>query len=112
MCHASFLECVYSPNASEIAVLQVSAIDRDSGDTSIVYRLEGQGTDKFFSIDNRTGIISVMSRVDRDAPYGAPEWKFIVQVRNKAEMLPIKVSCRRSTTTEMDSSVTLTSKSL
>ena len=91
-------------------VLQVSAIDRDSGDTSIVYRLEGQGTDKFFAIDNRTGIISVVSRVDRDAPYGAPEWKFIVQVGIGTQMPPIKVLCRRSTTTATDSSVTPTSK--
>lgn len=59
----------------------MSAFDRDSGDNDIVYRLEGQGTDKFFAINNRTGIISVVSKVDRDAPFGAPIWNFIVQVR-------------------------------
>lgn len=65
-------------------LLRVSATDRDSGDSRVVYRLEGQGAGKYFQVDNLTGIVHLVSKVDRDAPYGAPMWKFIVQASSWA----------------------------
>jgi hypothetical protein len=94
-----------------LEILRVRAFDRDSDETPVIYRLEGQGTPEFFRVDNHTGIIQVVNRLDRDAPNGAPVWKFIVQVRGSRKHSVIRI-CRLSTTTARAWSAMRTSSSL
>lgn len=64
-------------------LLTVTAVDGDAaaGGGGIVYRLEGQGADDFFSMDPISGQIRVLKPLDRDPPLGAPKWTFVVQVQ-------------------------------
>jgi hypothetical protein len=61
-------------------VLQIRAIDPDKvSDEPVIYSLEGQGVDEFFSIDQSSGKIRVLKSLDRDPPTGIPRWEFVVR---------------------------------
>lgn len=62
---------------------KVRAFDRDEDASSrqIVYKLAGQGANKEFTINERTGEIYASEPLDRDPPNGIDQWNFVVQVK-------------------------------